>query len=196
MFSNEEILEEVKKIQYLYELKHEIRYAQTRADTTESVAEHIYGTHICALYFLPLEDTDNSWDKSRIFQMITLHDIDEIETGDVIGFTKTQAMRENEANAMRTVMEKSPLHMQDNMRTAIDEYEMQSTKESQFVKAIDKFEALIQTFGSNGKIISHATKSTEEKIRNMREPYIQIFPVMHGFFKVIHQKMIDENYFI
>lgn len=196
MFTDEEILEEVKKIQYLYGLKQEIRYAEVRNDNTESVAEHIYGMHICAMYFLPLEDPLSTWDKSRIFQMITLHDIDEIETGDVIGFTKTQAMRENEANAMRTVMGKSPLHMQDNMRKAIDEYEIQITKESQFVKAIDKFEAIIQTFSSNGKIISHATKATEEKIRNMREPQIQIFPIMHSFFKVIHQKMIDENYFM
>ena len=86
MFSDEEVLEEVKKIQYLYTLKREIRYAETRCDETESVAEHIYGMHICAMYFLPLEDPLCTWDKSRIFQMITLHDIDEIETGDVMRY--------------------------------------------------------------------------------------------------------------
>ncbi len=196
MFTDLEVLDEIAKIQYLYALKHEIRYAQTRTDNTESVAEHIYGMHICAQYFLPLENLEGTWDKGRIYEMITLHDIDEIETGDVIGFTKTEEMRDNEANAMRRVMLTSPLHMQARMELIITEYEEQITKESQFVKAIDKCEALIQTFSETGKTISITTGSTEEKIRKMREPYIQKFPVMHSFFKIIHQKMINEEFFV
>ena len=55
-YTPEVIMEDLKRLQYLYGLKKEIRYAQTRTqdDSTESVAEHIYGMHICGVYFLAL----------------------------------------------------------------------------------------------------------------------------------------------
>jgi 5'-deoxynucleotidase YfbR-like HD superfamily hydrolase len=94
-FNKDQILTDLAKLQYLYGLKKVIRYDQNRheTDSTESVAEHVYGMHILAQYFLPLENPKGSWDKSRIYEMITLHDIDEIETGDVLGYTKTEEIR-------------------------------------------------------------------------------------------------------
>jgi hypothetical protein len=61
--------------------------------------------------------------------MITLHDIDEIETGDVIGYTKTDAIREQEVVAMRMVAEKSPLHLQSFIKERVEEYESKETIE-------------------------------------------------------------------
>ena len=109
----EYVISEVRKLQYLYQLKKEIRYAQNRheEDSTESVAEHIYGMHILAAYFLPLVDTKGEWDKARIYEMITQHDIDEIETGDIVGYLNTDSDREKGLQAIQTVIEKSPEHM-------------------------------------------------------------------------------------
>lgn len=196
-FTAEKIIDETNTLQYLYGLKREIRYAQTRTqdDSTESVAEHVYGMHICALYFLPLENPDNTWDKAKIFEMISLHDIDEIETGDIIGYLKNDAMRAAEADAMRIVMTKSPLHMRSTMKQAIDEYDEQQTNEARFVKAIDKFEPLVHMYNDKGRDIFQMNKTTAENARVIKESYIKPFPYMYAFYQEIHKRMIFEGFF-
>lgn len=196
-YTKEFILSEVKKLQYLYGLKREIRYAQTRLveDSTESVAEHIYGMHICALYFIPLENPRGDWDQSRIFKMITLHDIDEIDTGDVIGYTKTDAMRKVEAEAMRVVMGKSPKHIQELMAEVIDEYEAQETKEAKFVKAIDKFEPTVHLYNDKGRAIMAINKTTSEQHMSIKLPYMNDTPIIKLYTNTMHEIMLSEGFY-
>ncbi len=193
----EKVIAETRTLQYLYGLKREIRYAQTRTqdDLTESVAEHVYGMHICALYFIPLEDPKGTWDRARIYEMISLHDIDEIETGDVLGYTKTDAIRAAEAEAMRVVMEKAPVHMRPTMARAIDEYEEQVTPESKFVKALDKFEPLVQMYNDFGRQTFLTNKTTAKDAESIKDSYIKPFPLMYQYYKVIHGSMVEEGFF-
>jgi len=195
MFTEQEILAEVSKIQYLYGLKHEIRYAETRVDSTESVAEHIYGMHICAQYFLALENPEHTWSRERIYEMVTLHDTDELETGDMIGYLKTKKDREREVTALQTVLAKSPTALKKHIDKVMIEYQEQKTVESRFVKAIDKIEAQIHTYCEDGKKMSLLNICEENAIKKMREPYIQEFLHMHSFFKVLHTNMIEQGYF-
>lgn len=196
-YTPEVIMEDLKRLQYLYGLKKEIRYAQTRhgEDTTESVAEHVYGMHICAMYFLSLENPEGSWDKVRIYEMMTVHDIDEIETGDVLGYLKDDAMKAAEADAMRVVMEKSPTHMQSQIALLIDEYDAQVTPESRFAKAIDKIEPLVHCYNSVGKAIFLHNKTTELQSRTMKDKYIKDFPFIKKFSEVVQSAMVEEGFF-
>jgi putative hydrolase of HD superfamily len=190
------VMAEVQKLQYLYTLKNEIRYAQKRtSDETESVAEHIFGMHMVAQYFLPLLDKTVSWNRVHIYEMITLHDIDEIETGDVLGYTKSQEARDGEGAVMRQVIEKSPLHMQAHMSERVAEYEAQETIESRFVKAVDKFEPLIQIYTETGKGILHFNGTTAVQSASIKEPYLISFPLMYQYYNIIEQAMIDEGFF-
>lgn len=195
--TTEYIINEVKKLQYLYGLKYEIRYAQSRpADIfTESVAEHIYGMHICAQYFMPLEDPKGTWNKARIYELITIHDIDELETGDMLGYLKTDDIRDKEKESKLIVLEKLPEHLKPNFKLLINEYEDQKTSEARFVKAIDRFEPLIQVYGDFGRFVIETNNTTEEQAQRIKEPYMKHFPVMHRYNQVIHQAMIDEGYF-
>ncbi len=196
-YTPEVIMEDLKRLQYLYGLKKEIRYAQTRTqdDSTESVAEHIYGMHICALYFLALENPESTWDKVRIYEMMTVHDIDEIETGDVLGYLKDEAMKAAEADAMRVVMEKAPDHMKSQIALLIDEYEAQVTPESRFAKAIDKIEPLVQCYNAAGKAIIQGNKTTEVDSRTMKDKYIKDFPFIKKFSDVVQSVMVEEGFF-
>ena len=195
MFTDLEVLAEVAKIQYLYSLKHEIRYAEVRNDKTESVAEHIYGMHICAMYFMPLEDPLGTWDKSRIFQMITLHDIDEIETGDMIGYLKTESMLANEGNAARSVMKKAPLGMHPNMEKIITEYELQESSESRFVKAIDKIESCIHMHNDEGKKMLLHNGTTLAQHKSIKDTHTLPFPYIYRFNEVITDSMLNQGFF-
>ncbi len=193
----EYVISEVRKLQYLYQLKKEIRYAQNRheEDSTESVAEHIYGMHILAAYFLPLVDRKGEWDKARIYEMITQHDIDEIETGDIVGYLKTDLERENELSATLMVIEKSPEHMRPQMKSLADEYGAQATIESRFVKAIDKFEPLIQIYSEEGRQVLFKNKTTAYQSSSIKEPYLKEFPLMLAYNKIIQRCMEEEGFF-
>jgi 5'-deoxynucleotidase YfbR-like HD superfamily hydrolase len=193
----EYVISEVRKLQYLYQLKKEIRYAQNRQeeDSTESVAEHIYGMHILAAYFLPLVDTKGEWNKARIYEMITQHDIDEIETGDIVGYLKSDTERENGISATQTVIKKSPLHMQANMQSLAKEYGEQSTIESRFVKAIDKFEPLIQIYSEEGRQVLFKNKTTAYQSSSIKEPYLKEFPLMLAYNIIIQRCMEEEGFF-
>lgn len=194
--TKEQVLAEIAKLQYLYTLKNEIRYAQKRTSgETESVAEHIYGMHIVAQYFLPLLDVEQKWHHAHIYEMITLHDIDEIETGDVLGYTKTAEARAGEGDAMRRVIMKSPEHMQAHMLQRVNEYEQQQTIESQFVKAVDKFEPLVQVFNEAGKQILLRNRTTAAQSASIKEPYLTNLPLMYQYYALIHQAMIDEGFY-
>ena len=196
-YTKEKILEDVKKLQYLYGLKKVIRYDQdrTETDSTESVAEHVYGMHILAQYFLPFEDQKGDLDKARIYEMITLHDIDEIETGDVLGYTKTPEIRAMELNSMKLTIEKSPIHMQEAMKALAEEYEGRETIEAKFAKAIDKIEPLVQIFNEEGRRIMQKNKTTAEQSLRIKAPYVGEFPFIKLFSEVIHRELIDGGYY-
>lgn len=196
-YTTEKILDDMKKLQYLYGLKKVIRYDQNRheSDSTESVAEHVYGMHILAQYFLPFENPEGDWNKARIYEMITIHDIDEIETGDVLGYTKTPEIRAMELNSMKTTIGKSPAHMQDTMRGLAEEYEGRETIEAKFAKAIDKIEPLVQVFNEEGRAVLQTNKTTAEQSLRIKAPYVEEFPFIKRFSQTIHQQLIDGGYY-
>ncbi|MBP9843281.1 MAG: HD domain-containing protein [Candidatus Pacebacteria bacterium] len=196
-FTHERILEDTAKLQYLFGLKKVIRYDQNRhaTDSTESVAEHVYGMHILAQYFLPLENLEGTWDRARIYEMITLHDIDEIETGDVLGYTKTAETRALELEAMKRTIEKSPHHLQQTMRSHAEEYEGKQTPEARFVKAIDKIEPLFQIFNEEGRLILKMNRTTAEQSLSIKAPYIAEFPFIKKCTETIHKELIDGGYY-
>lgn len=191
------VLSEVKKLQYLYTLKEEIRYGQTRPkdDLTESVAEHIYGMHILAQYFLPLEDPKNEMDHLKIYKMITLHDADEIETGDYISYLKTDEIRKAGTEALQVVIQNLPEHIQKEQGDMINEYETQKTKEAVFIKAIDRFEPLIQIYSDFGRTVMQMNKTTAHHSVGIKEPYIKAYPYMYKFYQEIQKSLIEEKYF-
>lgn len=196
MFTEAQVFAEVSKIQYLYQLKHVIRYGETRTDMSESVAEHVFGMHILANYFLPLEDSKKTWNKSLIYEMITWHDIDEIETGDTIGYLKSTADRKREHDSMQIVIAKSPDIIQRLVADVSDEYQKQETIESRFVKALDRIEPLFQIYNENGKAIQLRNKTTIENHRKIKDAYVAAFPSMAFFNAVISAKMDQEGFFV
>lgn len=195
MFTDKEILEEIKKIQYFHGLKLEIRYGEGRTDLTESVAEHIYGMHVLSLYFLELEDPQNTWAKARIYEMITWHDIDELETGDIIGYKKTDADKAREKHAIKHVFEKAPVVITGKIRSIIEEYQEQTSIESHFVKALDKIEPIFQIYNENGKRVLIKNKTTHHEHHRIKDVYVKDFPYMKKFNDVISLKMEKEGFF-
>ncbi len=191
------VLQEVDRLQYLYKLKEEIRYGQNREEEmyTESVAEHIYGMQICANYFLPLEDPEQRWNRQKIYEMILWHDVDEIVTGDTIGYLKTEKHRQEEAHALNEVIDNLSDVLRKAVSDSIREYEAKETIEAQFVKAIDKIETHIQVFNENGKQVLLDKATTLEQHKSIKDPFVKDFPYIKRFSEVVTNEMVEQGFF-
>lgn len=197
MTSDEFVVSELLKVQYLYGLKKEIRYGTERnlESDTESVAEHIFGMHCLIDYFAPLENPDADWDMNRIRQICQYHDIDEIETGDVVGYLKSDMVHDDKRKAKELVVAKLPDSLQSPLRNIIVEYEAQQTIESQFVKALDKIEPVFQLYNQAGKETLARLKTTKDQHDRIKFPYVQGFPYIRRFAEVMTGQFKSEGYY-
>ncbi len=195
--SAEFVLSETRKIQYTYGLKHETRYIVERDEKikSESVAEHIYALHILAVYFLPLEDPEQILDWVKIHDLVQYHDIDEIETGDKIGYLKNDADKVLETEAALRVALKFPTHMKKKIGELMTEYQSQESKEAKFAKALDRIEPLFQLYNENGKKVLKLQQTTREESIRIKKPYVESYPILFRFFYVIQTTMEKEGYF-
>jgi len=191
------VIEQIDVIVSYYQLKHTHRWAHFRnQDETESVAEHVYGMHVLAGYFLPLELLVHpKLSSDRVQAMITWHDIDEVETGDTIGYLKTEAMRAAEGVAAKQVVANMPLHMQSFASELLAEYEALETDSAKFVKAIHRIEPLYQIYTPHGKKILERNKTTREQSDGLKYPYVQQFATMLRFVDVTSNAMVAEGYY-
>lgn len=194
---DEFVLEETEKLRYLYKLKKEIRYAQKRSEIldTESVAEHIYGMHVLANYFLPLEDLSKTWDKLKILETITWHDMEEIETGDTISHHKTEIHLKEAELALPTVIGNLPEHIREHTAKLMEEYEAKLTPEARFVKAIDKAEPLFEVRFDSYKTILKNNGNTLENHWQTKRKYVESFPYIFRFVDVLTDVLAKEGYF-
>ncbi|MEN9852266.1 MAG: hypothetical protein RI996_209 [Candidatus Parcubacteria bacterium] len=112
-----------------------------------------------AHYFKPLEDPELKLDFEKVIKLIMMHDMGEIETGDVITVAKTSNHDEIEKKAIRSVMEKSPDFVKNEIQELYDEMENPQTPEGRFTKAIDKLEGQIFWVEREGvEMVAHIDK--------------------------------------
>lgn len=177
------VLAEVSRLQYLYSLQNIIRSGLTRSEIvkTESVAEHIFRMTVLISYFAKLEDLETKLDMRKVAQLTTWHDIDEIETGDIVGFLKTDADRAKEKDALAKVITQSPEFVKQEISDSISEYKTQQTLEARFVKAIDKIDPVIYFLNDNGKQVFTISPATKAQHCAIKEPYFVGFPYINRF---------------
>ena len=194
---DEFVLAELGKVQYLYGLQRVIRSDLTRTEdiNTESVADHIYALGVLAEYFARIEDVP-AIDLEKVRAMITWHDIDEIETGDTVGFHKTSEHHCAEADAIEKAIASSPAILQESMTSTIKEYKEQKTLEARFVKALDKIEPIFYFLNPNGKRVFEVSPATKEQHCRIKEPYIKDFLYMSRFHYVTLKIFEERGYFL
>lgn len=192
------VLQEIEKVRYLYGLKKEIRYAQKRTDVidTESVAEHIYGMHVIANYFLPLEDSDGKLDVLKVLKMITWHDMEEIETGDTISHLKTDIHHKEAEIGLRIALTKIPKILQEEVTELMTEYESGDSPEAKFVKAVDKVEPMFEVWEENYKEILHRNGNTRANHIETKEKYVKNFPFIYRFVSVGTERLDRAGFFL
>ena len=160
------ILSEVDKLLYTYGINKVIRYSKSRVEEyqTQSVAEHVANMIFCAYYFRDLEDVNREIDMDRVVRLIIMHDMGEIETGDIVTTHKTANHTEMERQAIQEVKNKSPDFVSREIENVFESFENPKSKEERFARAIDKFEGLLFWFPDDGiKMIKSFDKVDDTK---------------------------------
>ena len=107
----------------------------------ESVAEHIYGTQMLAIAIYSEYKYD--LDIKKVILMLSLHELEEIEIGDLIPFEITKEDKKKIGKKAVEHIVKN-LNIKEDIESIIDEFDARATKEALFAHHIDKLEANIQ----------------------------------------------------
>lgn len=198
--TKEYILSEIEKLMYPYGLNRIIRYSLERKESfqTQSVAEHVTNMIFLAYYFRDFEDREHKLDFNKVIKMIMLHDMGEIETGDIVTVKKNETHEATEREAIKSVKVKSPKFIADEVENLYDEFTNPKTQEGRYASAIDKFEGQIFWVEKTGvEMITKVHKSIGletniahpthiKKVFAMLDSYN--FPTMKKFLEVVEEK--------
>lgn len=151
-----------------------VHRATTLADASraENSAEHSW--HL-ALYALVLGDqAAPDVDIDRVVKMLIVHDLVEIDAGDVPIFADvdTAALAEKEFAAANRIFGLLPEDQRSDLRALWDEFEAAETPSAQFAKALDRFQPPMQNLASGGGSWA-AYEATPDKIEARVAPAIK-----------------------
>ena len=110
-------------------LKDILRTGWVRAgvDSPESVAAHSWGMSVLAMHLCP-----ENLDRMRVIEMCLVHDLPEVEVGDLTPHDDTSTKSKDEHRAMT--------RLAPQWLGLFEEYEAQETEEAKFVKYLDKLD--------------------------------------------------------
>ena len=117
----------------------------------ENSAEHSWQTTLTALILL--DEADADIDVLKVLKMLLIHDVVEIDAGDVFVYdTSARAeIAEQEAAAAERIFGMLPQPMGDELLALWHEFEGRQTPESKFAKAVDRVNPVIQNLTSDGQ---------------------------------------------
>lgn len=137
-----QINEEIFKMKTMLRKGWLIKGAKAENGRVESVAEHCFSTCMLALEIINKEKLE--LDELKVLKLALYHELGEIDVGDITPYDNVSA--EEKHNRELVAVER--IAKQYNMPEMLEvwlEFEEQKTKESRFVKMIDKLDAIIQS---------------------------------------------------
>ena len=144
----------LKQIEFIKEID-KIKYIQRRtcllnSDRPENDAEHSW--HLALMAIALSEHANKPVDILRVLKMVLIHDIVEIDSGDVFLYDKSKSHKntEEEFAAAKRIFGLLPENQAKELIDLWKEFEDGETDDAKFAKSLDKLEPLLQNFSNNG----------------------------------------------
>ena len=120
------------------------------SDRPENDAEHSW--HLAMMTILLVEYSNKEIDVLKVVKMVLIHDIVEIDAGDVFLYdtNKNHKNTETERIAAKRIFGILPQEQADELIALWEEFEAEETAEAKFAKAMDRLEPLLQNESNNG----------------------------------------------
>ena len=146
----------VRFIREIEGLKSTLRTAWTASGRQESTAEHSWRLALMAGLFL---HEFPALDGHKVFMMCLIHDLAELDVGDISAALRTDEARkhETERRALEQIVQPLSEPLQREICELWQQYNDNATEEAKLVKALDKAETIIQqNQGCNPKDFDYA----------------------------------------
>jgi putative hydrolase of HD superfamily len=144
----------LKQVSFIKEID-KLKYIQRKtklfnSDRNENDAEHSW--HLAMMTIVLAEHSDKPIDILKVLKMVLIHDIVEIDAGDVFLYdtTKSHTNTDEELIAAERIFGLLPTKQAEEFITIWKEFEDGITDEAKFAKSMDRFEPLLQNTSNNG----------------------------------------------
>lgn len=159
----------------------------------ENSAEHSWHLAMMALIFA--EYAKGDVDINRVIRMLLLHDIVEIDAGDVFLYDKkaTSMKSEREQLAAKRIYDLLPKEIGEELRALWEEFEACETADAKFACAIDRLQPLFNNYLTEGGTWVEFKVSAEDalsKIQFMHEGSDEIAMIAESLI----QSAVDKGY--
>ena len=120
------------------------------SDRHENDAEHSW--HLAMMTIVLAEHSDSPIDVLKVVKMVLIHDIVEIDAGDVFIYdtVKNHTNTEQELIAAKRIFGLLPDEQAIEFIALWEEFEEGITNEARFARSMDRFEPLLQNVSNNG----------------------------------------------
>ena len=150
------------------------------ASRQENSAEHSW--HMILAAMVAREYMPDPIDATRVFEMMAVHDLVEIDAGDTFAYdasaNKTKDARERAA--ADRIFGLLPPDQASHLRVLWEEFEAQATAESRFANAIDRLQPLLQNAYAGGGSWS-AHHITRDQVLGRMAPIESTMPALWPF---------------
>lgn len=144
----------LKQIAFIKEID-KLKYIQRKtklfnSDRHENDAEHSW--HLAMMTIVLAEHSDKPIDVLKVVKMVLIHDIVEIDAGDVFIYdtVKNHTNTDEELLAAKRIFGLMPEEQAKEFIAIWQEFEDGKTNEAKFAKTMDRLEPLLQNTSNNG----------------------------------------------
>ena len=140
-----EVITEIDKLKYIFR-----KTKLINSDRPENDAEHSW--HLAMMAIILAEHSNEPIDVAKVMKMVLIHDIVEIDSGDVFAYdtTKSHDNFDEELKAARRIFGILPEEQAEEFINLWIEFEEIKTPESKFARSLDRLEPLLQNASNNG----------------------------------------------
>ena len=144
----------LKQVAFIKEID-KLKYIQRKtrlfnSDRHENDAEHSW--HLAIMVLVLAEHSDKPIDVLKVVKMVLMHDLVEIDAGDVFIYdtVKNHTNTDAERLAAERIFGLLPEEQAKEYIAIWEEFEEGITDDAKFAKAMDRFEPLLQNTSNNG----------------------------------------------
>ena len=140
-----EFIREIDKLKFIFR-----KTKLINSNRPENDAEHSW--HLAMMAIVLAGHANEPIDLEKVMKMVLIHDIVEIDSGDVFVYdtTKSHDNFDEELKAARRIFGILPEEQAEEFINLWIEFEEMKTPESKFARALDRLEPLLQNASNNG----------------------------------------------
>lgn len=139
------------------------------SDRYENDAEHSW--HLSMMALILAEHANTSVDLLKVIKMVLIHDIVEIETGDIFLYdtTRNHDNTAEEAAAAERIFGQLPPDQAQALIALWQEFEAGETPEARYARSVDRLEPILQNVSNEGGAwMEHGITSDQVRARNQK----------------------------